>query len=101
MGDLIAQGAFSKVFRGKWRGNPVAVKRVMASEDFPRNMENEIQIMKHIGSYPTIIHFYGYTVSSEGANLIQELAPYGALSNILYDEAVLPDPIPIQLTLAW
>ena len=100
--ELLGQGAFSTVFRGTWRGNTVAIKHFPKASQYTEQ-ENEILVMKHLGSYPTIISSYGYTMTPHGFNIVLELAPYGSFSQLLYNKLAFPDTtiFPTPLIIAW
>ena len=111
---VIGQGGFGTVLIGYWRRNKVAIKRITSTtvstpttgstchhlNNLQYWIENEMLIMNYLGSYPTILQCYGYTIDSYGMNVVLELAPCGSLSDILYNINDFPI-IPLPLSLVW
>jgi tetratricopeptide (TPR) repeat protein len=83
---VLGQGGFGKVFIGYWRNHEVAVKCIPLNDNglFPE-VENEMLLMKYLGNHPTILAFYGYTITDSWINAVLEIAPFGALSQVLYN----------------
>ena len=102
----LGQGGYGSVFEGTWnRTRIVAVKKVKTvgrdglSPQQVRGVENEALLMVYI-RHPNVLNVYGLVRPHGELWMVLELAPYGALSLLVYDTerfAVLPLP----LVLAW
>jgi serine/threonine protein kinase len=107
--EVLGQGGFGQVVLGRWRSTLVAVKsiahrrRTRVKDNMFAEIENELLLMKYLGHHPSLVKLFGFTVSSEPVDkiyIILELAPYGALKDVLDDKDSIPD-IPSTLMLAW
>ena len=94
-GQVVAEGAYGKVYKGKWIGKPVAIKEMhdpdedpAASDDFD---DTEVQTMLRL-RHPHLCFFYGCgrrTVNgSVHRFIVVEWCEGGALTGILQDESV-------------
>ncbi|EDR25321.1 protein serine/threonine kinase, putative [Entamoeba dispar SAW760] len=95
----IAQGSFSIVFKGKFRGNIVAIKRMKdlwRKDDF-EEFRKEIDLLsKFKCSY--IIQFLGAVINKNNISIITEYAPYGSCEQVMIKSNENPNLIPnIQL----
>jgi serine/threonine protein kinase len=99
---VLGQGGFGKVVTAYLRNNEVAVKCIMANNHsgLCYGVETEMLLMSYLGNHPTILTFYGYTLVGSAVNVVLEIAPYGALSEILFNYVAIP-ATPIALCLAW
>jgi serine/threonine protein kinase len=66
---------------------------------FPE-VENEMLLMKYLGAHPTLLTCYGYCLSQATIHVVLELAPFGALTEVLYDYETIEE-IPGALAVAW
>ena len=100
--DVIGQGGYGAVFRGKWKarkGEVVAVKKCMISgtkqdPDIPR----EVQILSSVPEHPNIISFFGICISYPEILIVVEFAEKGSLFNYLHKEKQIPT---FNQSLAW
>ncbi len=54
----IGKGSFACVFKGKWLGTPVAIKRLNETEDLEAALMYEIEIMAML-RHPNVVQFMG------------------------------------------
>ena len=100
--DVIGQGGYGAVFRGKWKarkGEVVAVKKCMISgtkqdPDIPR----EVQILSSVPEHPNIISFFGICISYPEILIVVEFAEKGSLFNYLHKEKQIAT---FNQSLAW
>ena len=75
-------GGSADVFRAQWKRHTVVVKRLRTSTNDPKQLsqlKGEISI--HVGlRHPCIISLYGYTINSDGKEIVMEYAERGSLN---------------------
>jgi serine/threonine protein kinase len=86
--SFIGSGAYSNVYRGRYKGDPVAVKIVYAPRGATRRILNELLVHQMLDS-PSIIRFYGASLVGTRFLIIAELA-VGSLYDFLYNKATPP-----------
>ncbi|KAF2076605.1 hypothetical protein CYY_002091 [Polysphondylium violaceum] len=99
-----SKGAFSKVYKGSYFGNPVCVK-VIKKESIIENdmeifLEREIQVLKNLFNQPhnCIIRFIGIGEKDSLLFIVTELVNGGDLGNVLYDRSFnLPWKLKIKI----
>jgi serine/threonine protein kinase len=79
----IGKGSFGEVYRGKWRGVEVAIKRMLIDD-----METVTSFMKEASlmstlRHPNIVQFLGASIKPPHLNLITELCTRGSLHDVL------------------
>ena len=84
IGDLLGQGGEGTVFRGKWKGMDVAVKK------YPEADPRDIDILTTLGPHPNVVRFYGVVYCQEHCLLVTELVKKGSLHDFLYTEKHIP-----------
>jgi len=78
----ISEGAFGVVFKGEWKSNLVAVKKMKVSDD--ESFIKEVSILQSL-RHPNILYLYGYSSNDSGDKfLITEYAVNGSLDKVLY-----------------
>jgi TPR repeat protein/serine/threonine protein kinase len=101
----LGQGGFGDVFLGNYkRSNKCAIKTVSniedpSSESKRRNVENEILLMKYLGSYRTILPCYGFAIENNNLHIVLQYAPYGSLDKLLKEKQL--EDFPLALVLGW
>lgn len=83
--NLLGFGSFSKVYRGKYKLEPVAIKLIFTmdlTESDIQRVASEATILSSIKS-KNIVEIYGVTVLPPSVCLVLELCAYGSLSDIL------------------
>ena len=97
------QGSFGEVFKGKWRGIQIAVKKLsdiafidpnqdeMSSYDLNTNkvVFSEIKAYQSLNTCPYIVRFYGITTIQECLGLVTEYIDNNSLSYWLYEDSNL------------
>ena len=83
LGDLIGDGGMAQVFQGSFYGTPVAIKRLLKSQDFLA-VQKEVKNWCHF-HHPHILPFIGYT---QNAFIVMELMDK-SLADILHLQSTL------------
>jgi hypothetical protein len=84
-GDFLGGGGFGTVTRGVYRGEEVAVKKLLnqfMDEDLKQEFEREITLMKDL-RHPNIVQFVGASNVKDNLAILIEYAPFGSLSSVL------------------
>jgi TPR repeat protein/serine/threonine protein kinase len=104
----IGQGGFGDVFLGTYRRKyKVAIKAIRNLDTDPyaenkkKSIENELLLMKFLGSYPTILTCFGYVNKEDSLQIVLELAPFGSLDHMIRDKTNFPQGFPVALSIAW
>ena len=84
IGDPLGHGGQGAVFRGKWKGMEVAVKK------YPVANPKDIEILTGLGSHPNVIHLYGVVYCKDYSLLVTELVKGGSLYDFLYIKKSIP-----------
>jgi hypothetical protein len=87
--DCIGQGANGQVFRGTWRGLPVAVKILTASylsqDELRQEMDREATMLQTL-RHAHVVQFHGAGLNLQNLPfLVTELMELGALTDLLLD----------------
>jgi len=91
---VIGRGGFSKVFRGTWRGRPVAIKLLdmsaLGGDEATQRaaLANEIDLSVRCNECPHMVRLYG--ACPEGVCLINELVDGGTLDARIHGDAAAP-----------
>lgn len=84
--NLLGQGSFSKVFRGRYKGAPCAVKIFLRQPDIDARsiklFARETQLARRL-KHPNIVKFYGLCVRPPSVFLVFELCEQGDLFEVL------------------
>jgi hypothetical protein len=84
--ECIGEGAVGRVFRGRWRDMPVAVKRVhgewLSADDIRREVDREASVL-HAVRHPNIVQFLGAGVGNDGAPFLVTELLGGTLTALL------------------
>jgi len=92
--DLIGQGRFGKVYKGKWMGTRVAVKMLLNQEQDAATVKaftNEISIFSKL-RHPNIAHFLGACLTP-GIAIVMDFYSFGTLEHALQRQ-----PPPARMT---
>jgi serine/threonine protein kinase len=85
-GDPIGDGAYGVVYRGEYRGLPVAIKLLKHQSDLTSEMladfQSEISIMEKL-RHPAILGFVGAVHVRGNLAIVTEWCPYGSLFSAL------------------
>ncbi len=78
--DLIGQGSISRVYRGRWEGQTVAIKLLSVPLSGADGVEfsREVAIMNRLRN-PCIVQFYGACLEEDNACLVMENMVNGSL----------------------
>jgi len=99
MGQLIGQGAFGQVFRGKLFGKEVAVKKLIVQELDNQSLDQfraEVQVMSGL-RHPNILLFMGACTQPGNLMIVTEIA-YSSIDKMLKDKT---NPPSFRQKLAW
>jgi hypothetical protein len=91
----LAEGSYGVVFKGVYRGTPVAIKR-MKIEDENDDFYNEVRALKSL-RHPNIVLFMGVCMQEDHKLIVTELMPGGGLDVALRKEMTLDSKIRILL----
>ncbi|KAJ1435097.1 kinase-like domain-containing protein [Ochromonadaceae sp. CCMP2298] len=69
---LLGAGSFSKVYAGRYRSQPVAVKMLFTQDLNP-----------DVGPHPHVVSIFGVAVLPPSVCIILEICPFGSLSDVL------------------
>jgi hypothetical protein len=84
-GDFLGGGGFGAVTRGVYRGQDVAVKKLLLQhmvDDVLKEFEHEITLMKSL-HHPNIVQFVGASNVHENLAIVIEYAPLGSLASVM------------------
>eukprot|EP01104_Vermistella_antarctica_P017297 TRINITY_DN6101_c0_g1_i1.p1 TRINITY_DN6101_c0_g1~~TRINITY_DN6101_c0_g1_i1.p1 ORF type:complete len:869 (+),score=173.02 TRINITY_DN6101_c0_g1_i1:217-2823(+) len=97
----IGQGGFGVVYKGKWQGYMVAVKKLF-SEDMEESeyeaFKREVELMSVL-QHPQIVHFLGANLEPPNVCLLAEYMCRGNLSTVLRNNPELSWDIKLQMAL--
>jgi len=86
----IGNGAFGVVYRGFWRGAPVAVKRLRVEEvykndgdRFLKEFRAEAKMMNLLANHPNVIRLVGVCTKPPNFCLVSPLAQHGSMEDLL------------------
>lgn len=98
----LGEGAFGEVLKCKWRGIPVAVKKLKSqtlSSQSIQMFKKELQLMSRTRA-PTLVLLLGACTTPPNLCLITEYINQGSLFDVLYKKRrVLPYPTIKQLAM--
>ena len=85
--ECIGRGAVGEVFKGRWRGMLVAVKKVkgawMSSEEMEKELDHEASVLQAV-RHAHVVQFFGMGAMNDGSPfMVTELMEMGTLSGIL------------------
>eukprot|EP01122_Echinamoeba_exundans_P010897 TRINITY_DN4184_c0_g1_i1.p1 TRINITY_DN4184_c0_g1~~TRINITY_DN4184_c0_g1_i1.p1 ORF type:complete len:997 (+),score=107.50 TRINITY_DN4184_c0_g1_i1:176-3166(+) len=83
VGELLGSGAFGTVHAGRWRGAPVAIKRLHVAPDNPMEFMHEAAMMRKMSHHPNIIRLFGICDDPTNFAIISQLCSNGSLHDIL------------------
>jgi len=85
-GKKIGIGSFGKVYKAKWHGTNVAVKKTLdvATHNTIKEFAAEIRLMRDL-RHPNIVLFLGAVVDAPSMCIVTELMKRGNLHSILHD----------------
>eukprot|EP00727_Mastigamoeba_balamuthi_P011336 m51a1_g6825 putative protein serine threonine (1047) ;mRNA; f:27996-33365 len=81
-GEVVGEGCYGKVSRGRWKGQPVALKEVIQLVKDLEETRREIDLLSRLRS-PYIVTFFGTAMTADRTVLVMELAEYGNLASIV------------------
>jgi hypothetical protein len=91
-GVCLGEGAFGAVYRGQYRGHPVAIKQLRGvSSSAVGDFFREASVMLSAPAHPNIVRSIGMCQQQHLFSLVMELVPGGSLSSFLQNHGPLPD----------
>lgn len=81
----LGSGSFGVVYKGKWRGIPVAIKQLKVenlSDSAMQEFHDEVTVMSKL-DFPTIVRFYGVSLDNV-PSLVMEYYPMGSLFDYMH-----------------
>ncbi|ELP90712.1 protein serine/threonine kinase, putative [Entamoeba invadens IP1] len=96
----IGKGSFGVVYKGKFKGNKVAVKKlnILQGDSAFAEFENEVEMLEKMKSN-YIIKFFGAVHVGNSRMIVMEMAPHGSLSRLI--EKVKSKKIPKKLRMKF
>jgi tRNA A-37 threonylcarbamoyl transferase component Bud32 len=95
-------GSFGEILKTKWRGTPVAVKRILPalSDDkmVVQDFRNEVELLVKL-RHPNIVQFLGAVTKKPPLMLITEFLRGGDLHQFLKDKGALPTGTAVNFAL--
>eukprot|EP00899_Mesostigma_viride_P005786 jgi/Mesvir1/15208/Mv06440-RA.1 len=89
--EEMGRGSFGMVFRARWRGMDVAVKRlrdcVLANANFDQQVDDfwqEVELLAQL-QHPNIVDFYGVVADGTAPSTVTEFMVDGSLKKVLRD----------------
>jgi len=89
MGNMINQGGFSVVYKGRWHQTPVAVKKLFdpkIDQALLDEFDNEVQKLEQI-RHPNVLLLMGVHRKPPALSIITELVEGGSFSQLLHTPA--------------
>mmetsp|Transcript_504 Transcript_504/g.764 ORF Transcript_504/g.764 Transcript_504/m.764 type:complete len:553 (-) Transcript_504:189-1847(-) len=90
LGRKLGSGAFGEVFKGKWFGKEVAVKKLLNQNldgDSLSSFKKEVAIMSKL-RHPNVLLFMGACTEPGNLMIVTELMSRGSAYDILHDKSV-------------
>lgn len=94
---------FSAVFRARWRGTPVAVKRIMSTHHTAMaltELRHEIAVMAHM-HHPRVVQFLGVFTKGEPWLILFEFMKGGSVASWLDKRRERGQGLPIRVAGRW
>ncbi|PRP76247.1 putative Nucleotide pyrophosphatase/phosphodiesterase [Planoprotostelium fungivorum] len=88
----VGKGASGIVYAGKWRGTPVAIKRVEVQDvESARAYLSEIQIMKELRPHSNVVQFLGSSVNAmmKSVFILTQMCDNGSLYDLLHSRVTI------------
>lgn len=89
--EQIGSGSFADVYRGRWLGTTVAIKRFLlnsdSQDDVMTDFVKEASIMNRL-RHPNIVQYLGATVKHPHLYLMTEYCELGNLQGIIRDQSI-------------
>lgn len=96
-GELIGNGAFAAVFKGKFQGQTVAIKKLntRVEEKVRLEFEGEARLLTQM-THPNIVQLIGISFHHPNLCLITEYCKFGSLFLIIHNKRIILDPYHIK-----
>lgn len=89
LGPRIGKGSYGEVYRARWRGIDVAVKKLpyylIENKEFMRDFNQEASIMSAL-RHPNVLQFLGSTMIDNDICILTEYMSRSSLYRLLHDE---------------
>lgn len=86
LGALVGQGAFGRVYEGRWRGSPVAVKLLAVpslTQELVEEFRGEAKVMAAL-RHPNVVLFMGVCSTAPHYAIVTEYISRGSLWGVLH-----------------
>lgn len=94
----IGTGAFGVVFKGTWRGAPVAVKKILAmNELLLQDLKQEATLMHMLGNHPNVVRLVGAVTVPPYYCLVTDYYPQGSVYDALIKKKKNVPQTPVQM----
>jgi len=98
--SMLGCGSYSKVYKGRYRGTPVAIKLLFTNDlnpDVIKRCSTEAQLLSEI-SHPNVVEIFGVSVLPPSVCIVLEICHYGSLSDVIRGSVgggVVRRPLPL------
>ena len=97
----LGEGSFGIVFKGTFRGNEVAIKRMKEAADNDEQMEEFNKEVAMLDKFrdPYIVHFYGAVFIPSKICMVTEFATHGSLQDVMKHHEAINEKVRIKILL--
>mmetsp|Transcript_7721 Transcript_7721/g.28469 ORF Transcript_7721/g.28469 Transcript_7721/m.28469 type:complete len:518 (-) Transcript_7721:208-1761(-) len=94
--ELIGAGAFGEVYKARWRGTQVAVKKLSKiTEEFLKDFETEIAIVQKL-HHPNVVQYLGFCDHKGEKSLVSEYLTGGSLADLFSAQKRRGEPLALR-----
>lgn len=84
--EVIGSGAFGEVYKARWRGTMVAVKKLSKiTEEFLKDFETELAIVQRL-HHPNVVQYLGFCDHKGEKSLVSEYMTGGSLADLFKEQ---------------
>lgn len=97
--NKLGEGSFGIVYKGMFRGNTVAIKKMKRIQQTQASIEEFDKEVKMLDKFRCdyIVHFYGAVFIPDKICMVTELAPFGSLNDLIKNHNPLDERVRIKI----